>query len=114
MTILAVRQKTMDLVADAVAQGARQAQACRTINLSERTLQRWQLRALQGDLRPQRIQAPGNAFTELERQRILVVANSEEFAHLSPSEIVPRLSNQGNYIASESSFNRVLKSASWS
>ena len=40
--------------------------------------------------------------------------NSEDFAHLSPSEIVPRLSNQGNYIASESSFNRVLKSASWS
>jgi putative transposase len=109
MTVLAVRQKTMGLVADAVAQGARQAQACRAINLSERTLQRWQCRALQGDLRPQRRQLPRNALTAVERQRILAVANAAEFAHLSPSQIVPRLSDQGQYLASASSFHRVLK-----
>lgn len=111
MTALAVRHKTMDLVADAVAQGARQAQACQAINLSERTLQRWQCRALQGDLRSQRMQFPRNALTAVERQRILAVANSEAFAHLSPSQIVPCLSDQGIYLASTSSFNRILKAA---
>lgn len=40
------------------------------------------------------------------------VANSEEFAHLAPSQIVPRLADQGQYIASESSFYRVLRAAS--
>lgn len=111
MTILAARQDTIALVAEAVAQGARQAQACQVINLSERTLQRWQVDAQQGDLRSQRVQAPSNAFTALERQRILAVANSEEFAHLPPSQIVPRLSDQGQYVGSESTINRVLKSA---
>lgn len=52
--------------------------------------------------------APANALTEVERQAILDVCNSEEFAHLPPSQIVPRLADQGRYIASESSFYRVL------
>ena len=47
-----------------------------------------------------------------ECQALLVVANSDEFAHLAPSQIVPRLADQGQYIASESSFYRVLKAAS--
>jgi transposase InsO family protein len=45
----------------------------------------------------------------LERQRLLAVANSAEFGHLPPSQIVPRLVDQGQYIASESTFYRVLR-----
>lgn len=58
-----------------------------------------------------RIQQPRNKLDDLERQRILAIANSPEFGHLPPSQIVPRLTDQGKYIASESSFYRVLRAA---
>ena len=40
---------------------------------------------------------------------MLAVANSEEFGHLAPSQIVPRLADRGQYIASEWIFYRVLR-----
>jgi transposase InsO family protein len=43
------------------------------------------------------------------RQHVLAIANSTEFGHLPPSQIVPRLADQGIYVASESTFYRVLK-----
>ncbi len=49
---------------------------------------------------------PASALTEAERQVILELCNSEESAHLPPSQIVPRLADQGRYIGSESSFYR--------
>lgn len=55
MTSVAERDQIMVLVAAAIVSGARQAQACEAISLSERTLQRWQgdqARAV-GDLRPE-------------------------------------------------------------
>ena len=55
------------------------------------------------------MQTPGNQLSELERRRLLAIANSPEFGHLSPSQIVPRLVDQGEYVASESTFYRVLK-----
>ncbi|PSY40361.1 hypothetical protein C7B19_26835 [Escherichia coli] len=38
-------------------------------------------------------------------------SNSPEFASLPPNVIVPTLADRGTYIASESTFYRVLKSA---
>lgn len=55
--------------------------------------------------------APANKLSEGERAEILAVANSEEFASLPPSQIVPALADRGMYVASESSFYRVLKTA---
>jgi putative transposase len=112
MTTLTQRSQAITLVNDAIAAGARQDRACGAISLSERTLQRWQRDQCRGDQRPMRVQAPKNRLSESERQTVLAVANSEEFAHLAPSQIVPRLADQGQYIASESSFYRVLKAAS--
>lgn len=112
MTPLTQRKQIIDLVGEAVAAGARQARACQVIELSARTLQRWQSApAATGDRRPQRIQTPKNRLREDERERILETANSEEFAHLPPSQIVPILADRGEYIASEASFYRVLKAA---
>ena len=50
-----------------------------------------------------------NRLSELERRALLSAANCDEFGHLSPSQIVPRLADRGQYIASESTFYRVLK-----
>ncbi len=50
-----------------------------------------------------------HALTQEERQEILRVANEPRFADMPPSRIVPMLADEGRYIASESSFARVLR-----
>jgi transposase InsO family protein len=109
MTSLAQRGLVIALLSEAMVQGARQDRACAAVCLSERTLQRWQRHAARGDQRPARLQAPKNQLSALERQRLVAIANSDEFGQLPPSQIVPRLADRGQYIACESTFNRVLK-----
>lgn len=115
MTTITVRNQVIALINESIASGARQDRACAAISLSVRTLQRWQTDARhevqRGDQRPARIQTPKNQLSAPECQQLLAVANSDEFAHLSPSQIVPRLADQGCYLASESSFYRVLSAA---
>ncbi len=43
-----------------------------------------------------------------ERAQVLALANTPEFRNLSPKQIVPRLADRGEYVASESTFYRVL------
>jgi len=65
-----------------------------------------------GDRRPSAQRpAPASRLTEAERQEILAVANWPEYAALPPTRIVPMLADNGVYIASESSFYRVLRDA---
>lgn len=109
MTSLPERGQVMALVAEAIVASARQDRACEVISRSERTLQRWQNGQAGGDRRPARVQMPKNQLSALERQRLLAIANSPEFGHLPPSQIVPRLVDRGQYVASESTFYRVLK-----
>jgi putative transposase len=111
MTSLAERGQIITLVQEAMNSGARQGRACTVINLNERTLQRWQIDQSRGDQRPERTQTPTNRLTSLERERLLAVVNSEEFGSLPPSQIVPILADRGQYIASESTFYRIMKSA---
>lgn len=115
MTGLSQREQVMGLVSEAMTAGARQDRACAAISLSARTMQRWQSDVLRGgpgprgDQRLRRVQAPPNKLSARERQRLLAIANSVEFGHLPPSPIVPRLADRRQYIASESTFNRILK-----
>jgi transposase InsO family protein len=109
MTSLVERGKIITMVQDAMNSGARQDRACMVICLSERTLQRWQIDQLRGDQRPCRMQTPSNRLSVLERQKVLTVANSVEFGSLPPSQIVPILADRGDYIASESTFYRILR-----
>jgi transposase InsO family protein len=112
MTALQQRQNLIESVAEATAAGARQDQACAVLGLSPRTLQRWQAgETLTEDQRPLRHYTPSHALTEAERAHLLSVANSAEFANLPPSQIVPRLADQGIYLGSESTLHRILKAA---
>ena len=52
---------------------------------------------------------PSHALNEAERARIIAVANEPRFADTPPARIVPMLADEGIYIASESSFHRVLR-----
>ncbi len=98
------------LIKQAVKDGARQAMACSMLNISAKTFQRWNKSKSLIDGRTTAIKQPSNALSEFERARILKVANEQEYADLSPAKIVPALADKGIYIASESSFYRVLKS----
>ena len=48
-------------------------------------------------------------LTEQERDHMIQIANEPEYADLPSNKIVPKLADKGIYIASESSFYRVLK-----
>ena len=92
--------------------GARLRLACETVGIDVRTLQRWKARQglVSGDGRPQAVRlVPAHALSEIERARLLCVANEPRFAAVPPARIVPMLADEGVYLASESSFARVLR-----
>jgi putative transposase len=93
-------------VEDAVAYGARRAQACAVLGLTARTLQRWAHRTEDMRLGPKH--TPPNKLSEAERRNVVALATSAEFRDQSPKQIVPTLADRGEYIASESTFYRVL------
>lgn len=95
-------------VEQAESEGAAFEAACSVIGLSPRTVRRWRDADVGEDGRAGPHSTPPHALTARERTRILEVATSREFRDLSPRQIVPRLADKGVYIASESSFYRVL------
>lgn len=92
--------------------GARLRQACEIAGIAVRTLQRWKThQGLEtGDGRPDaRRPAPAHALSPAERAEVLRVANEPRFADMPPARIVPMLADEGVYLASESTFARVLR-----
>jgi putative transposase len=110
MTNTPDRHEIHTLVSEARAAGARKEQACEVLGLSARTLQRWtQSGEVAADDRPLATRpTPANKLSEAERVRILEVAHDAEFESLPPSQIVPRLADRGEYIASEATIYRTL------
>lgn len=82
------------------------------MDISERTLKRW--RSADGrvteDRRPdaERVEQP-HKLTQAEELAILSACNQPQYRSSPPSQIVPSLADKGVYLASESSFYRVLK-----
>jgi transposase len=109
------RKALLELIAQACTGGARLNRACTQIGLSERTVQRWQQPDRQdGDRRASGLHEraePPNKLSAFDRQQAMALLNGEEFKNLSPSQIVPRLADQGRYIASESTLYRLLHQA---
>lgn len=105
------RKIAVGLIQEANRNGARLALACKELNLSVRTYQRW---VSEGDVKEdQRPLAkrpePKNKLTVEEKEKMVEIVKKEEFVDLPPSQIVPKLADQGVYIASESSFYRLLR-----
>lgn len=95
--------------------GARLHKACEIVGIDVRTLQRWKAGdGLQtGDRRPLAARpVPAKALSPLERENVLKVCNEPRFEALPPARIVPMLADEGVYIASESTFSRILRSQS--
>jgi transposase InsO family protein len=112
MTRLEDRQILMRDIAQARSDGSRLAPACALAGLDPRTLQRWKSHdnLSRGDRRPDADRpVPSHALSEAEQGQIIAVANEPRFAETPPARIVPALADEGIYIASESSFHRVLR-----
>jgi putative transposase len=107
------RRKTIELINTARRTGSRLLPACKTLGISCRTYQRWTKGGvIHRDRRPEAIRpVPANKLTSKERQQVLNICNQKQNASLPPSQIVPKLADQGCYIASESSFYRILHEA---
>lgn len=67
---------------------------------------------MKSDQRPQaKRPVPSNKLSPAERTHILEICNEPENASLPPSQLVPILADKGEYLASESSFYRILNEA---
>jgi hypothetical protein len=97
------------LIEEAVRNGARLWKACEVMGITVRSYQRWGKHRARGDGRHGPRGAPANSLSHEEREQIVAIATSQEFRELAPSQIVPMLAEQGIYVASESSFYRVLR-----
>jgi putative transposase len=99
----------MELIEEAVRMGAGLGKACVAVGLTLRTYERWKGASGEGDRRRGPVTAPANKLSEQEHARVKEIATSKEFCDLPPSQIVPRLADRSEYVASESTFYRVLR-----
>jgi putative transposase len=106
------RQSLSQDIGIAHAAGARLHLACEVAGIDLRTLQRWKAHEglTAGDGRPGAVRpVPGHALSSAERADLVRVANEPRFAAVPPARIVPMLADDGVYLASESTFSRVLR-----
>lgn len=97
------------MIREARSAGARIKPACGILEISIKTLQRWQKDLSLTDKRCGPITSPGNKLTQEERNYLLKVVNSSAYRDQSPSQIVPNLADKEDYIGSESTIYRVLR-----
>jgi len=111
------RHRAIELIAEAVESGARRFRACAVLEIDVRTLQRWEKSLVEKQELADKRKAsaagrePANKLSQKEREVIVSLCKKPEYQSLPPSQIVPRLADLGIYIASESSFYRVLREA---
>ncbi len=82
--------------------------AARLLGLTIRTLQRWTKSGMTDKRKGSRA-TPANKMSEVERQQIIRILESPEFAGLNPNQIVPKLADQGVFLGSESTMYRILR-----
>jgi len=110
MSSVIVRQKIVQLVDEAKNNGASMHTITPIIGFSARTIKRWRVSGDSEDKRTTHTNHnPSNKLTKEERATLIQTANNQEYKNLSPHQIVPKLADKGIYIASESTFYRVLK-----
>jgi len=101
------RKQLLALLKTACADGAKQTTACQQLGLSVRTVQRWNKQAV-GDKRIGHGRVPHNKFSDSDNETVLSLMNSPAYSDCPPSQIVPRLADEGRYLASESTLYRLL------
>ena len=103
------RENAVQLINEAIKSGASCKKACERLGITERTFYRWKKRKSDTDSyddgRPHADHSnPANKISAEIRREIINICTS-----MAPCEIVPALADEGIYIASESTFYRVLR-----
>jgi len=88
--------------------GIRKNKGCELLGIHLRTVQRWSKPNGLKDKRKDALRFPINKLSLEERNKVLMIANSKLYQNLSPKQIVPLLADKNMYIASESTFHRIL------
>jgi hypothetical protein len=83
------------------------------IGLSARTIQRWKRHPDGEDRRCGPRHRPGNALSVREETEVLTLLTSAKYGHWSPKQLVPRLADEGRYLASESTMYRLRRRVGW-
>lgn len=107
-TSLEERKQLIQLVNEALKEGVRKETACQFYGVALRTLQRWESAPEQSDQRFGPNSFPNQLSAE-ERSEVVAVVNSKKYADLAVPQIVPKLADDGIYVASESTFYRVMR-----
>jgi putative transposase len=106
---VADRRSCMEMVRQAKASGAGRRASCEVLEVSLRTLERWEKAPDKGDQRRGPDTRCAHALSAQEKQAIVKVSSRPEYRDLSPWQMVAQLADAGQYLGSESSFYRVLK-----
>jgi putative transposase len=96
-------------VQEAEQSGASRTASCDILSLNIRRLERWEKRPEIADQRRGPIANVAHALTVEEKNMIIEVSGRMLYRDLSPWQIVAKMADLGVYIASESSFYRVLR-----
>jgi len=105
------RREAVELIDEARANGARLGPLCAELGITPRTYQRWtQEGAVGPDGRTTAVRPkPDHALTLEEEAAVVALCKSEQYQSAPPAQIVAREADEGRYIASESTFYRVLR-----
>lgn len=99
----------MMAVDEAQEAGATLSECCTLVGLGVRTIQRWRTDRDAEDMRMGPKTEPKHKLCKRQRKLVLDVINQPAFRDLPPSQIVPRLADMGQYVASESTMQRILR-----
>ena len=101
--------KIIQAIEQARHDGSRLGPACAVVGLDARTVQRWRRQGGGEDRRQGPKTAPKNKLSARERARLLEVANAPGNRDLTPNQLIPKLADEGVFIASESTLYRALR-----
>lgn len=104
------RKLAVELIEEAVTNGARLFKACEVLEISTPTFYRWK-NGGRMDKRKGARKRVARKLSEEERQKIIDVACEERFKDSTPYEIVAILLDEGIYLASVKTFYRILGEA---
>jgi len=97
----------LKLIGEAIKNGSRHAIACDDMEINMKTYKRWIIDT--EDKRRGPISVPSNKLHVEEVEEIVKICTSKKYMDLPPSQIVPLLADEGVYLASESTFYKILR-----
>ncbi len=98
----------IELIIEASENGARIFMACKEAGIAKRTYERW-CKDPEDKRKSANRPDPKNKLSKEEYKSVVRILNSPEYADMPPAQIVITLADKGIYIASESTFYRILR-----